>query len=318
MPPQFSSRSYWNARFTEDQSCFDWLLSASSTSSLLPSLLSSLHQQNPQILHIGCGSSWLSFHLRELVEHPSQILNLDFSEKAVVFGRRNERELYPEDGESATQEWRRDEAALLAGVASMHWATADLLCFKSLIAAVGSGKPRFSLIVDKSTSDAIACAESMKVSDVISGINAVFLDSEICVEVSSLHEKASGSNEGLIDPMIVLALHLAAVTDEGGKWLAVSYSTDRFWFLENCSADAGSDLVLKGTHEMEARSGPEDQTGNSLDPKRFWRLESETNVDPEQSSEPRNSGVHRPRIQHWVYTVTRTEIPFPSTFNQYR
>ena len=302
MPPQFSSKSYWDSRFASEPGSFDWLLPASALDSLLRSTLASCPLSNPQILHIGCGTSWLSFHLRAHVGKPDQVLNLDFSETAVELGRIKEADIYAEDeigGRavlSSAEEWRKGQSER----EGMRWATADLLDFSSLVSATGSSAPQFSLILDKSTSDAIACAESISVSDAFFGMDAVLLDSKTLLNALSIQAQPPLDHKCSLDPMIVLSLHLAAITLPGGTWNALSYSQERFWFLEeNASNDA------------EAEAGTKKIRSNSLDPKRFWSLEKKESMDVQEQNEPDTDVVYRPKIQHWLYMVVRTSESLP-------
>ena len=300
MPPQFSSKSYWNSRFTSDPSPFDWLLPASALDSLLRSTLSSSPFPNPKVLHIGCGTSWLSFHLRAHVEKPNQVLNLDFSETAIDLGKTKEADLYrPDEAEvpemlSSSREWcgAEDDGE------RMQWAAADLLEFSSLVSATGCSGPQFAVILDKSTSDAISCAQSIPATEAFLGIDAGVLDSKAFSAAMNLRERSVPDPEHLLDPMIVLSLHLAAITREGGTWIAVSYSQDRFWFLErNLLNDTEADSQKHGS--------------NKLDPKRFWRLARKEALEIQQQDEPSISPVHRPNIQHWLYLVLRTDELLP-------
>ncbi|KAL9094284.1 MAG: hypothetical protein Q9165_003424 [Trypethelium subeluteriae] len=319
MPPQFSSKSYWNTRFTDSPTSFDWLLPASALDSILRTTLASRPDPAPKILHIGCGTSWLSFHLRAHVAQPSQVLNLDFSETAIALGRAKEADLYPEeqqhhepDALSSAEAWQqhegRDETLSPQDGGAMGWATADLLSFSSLIDAVGgtTTTPQFSVILDKSTSDAVACAESIPAADVLLGMDAVQLDAEAYARVLELrdHQESVRKRGGgeLLDPMVVLALHLAAVTVAGGTWIAVSHSRERFWFLEG-----GTDPRMDGSDG--AREGVGRPSG--LDPKRFWRVERKEALDASESDERSNGAVRRPRIQHWLYVLVRSNMSLP-------
>ncbi|KAI9656794.1 MAG: hypothetical protein M1821_003433 [Bathelium mastoideum] len=299
MAPEFSSKSYWNTRFTTSPNSFDWLLPASSLDPLLRTTLASCPDPNPQILHIGCGSSWLAFHLRAHVAHPGQVLNIDFAEAAVALGRRKEAEMYPEDDErlSSGAEWRGEEAEEERRM--MRWEVADLLDLASLVAAAGGSAvaaPRFSLVLDKSTSDAIACAESVPAADVFAGMDAVFSGSDAHGTVSSLRNQSVWDASKTLDPMIVLSLHLAAVVVEGGSWIAVSHSQERFQFLGSNSSDAARDPCRKL---------------NSLDPKRFWNLERKEPLDAPEQTELSNDAVSQPKIKHWLYVIVRTSELLP-------
>ncbi|KAI9686009.1 MAG: hypothetical protein M1822_003992 [Bathelium mastoideum] len=298
MAPEFSSKSYWNTRFTTSPSAFDWLLPACSLDPLLRTTLASCPDPSPHILHIGCGSSWLAFHLRAHVSQPGQVLNVDFAEAAVELGRRKEAEMYPEDeGLSSGAEWR-GEGAEEGERRMMRWEVAGLLDLASLVAAAGGSAagPRFALVLDKSTSDAIACAESVPAADVFAGMDAMFSGSDAYGTVSSLRDRSVSDGSNTLDPMIVLSLHLATVVIEGGSWIAVSHSQERFWFLGSNSSAAARDPCRKL---------------NSLDPKRFWNLERKEPLDAPEQTELSNDAVSQPKIKHWLYVIVRTSELLP-------
>ena len=148
----------------------------------------------------------------------------------------------------------------------MRWRVADLLYFASLRAACEVDE-RFDVILDKSTSDAVACGPDI----------GVFLGVET---MRSVH----------VHPVHVLAVHLAAVTATGGRWLTVSYSAERFPFFQDRDAEAAWPVP-----------------DGYPDPALLWRLESFTPIEGVEP-EPKDDGVHRPKVMYWLYTLERTNV----------
>ncbi|KAF3910573.1 hypothetical protein ABW21_db0202543 [Orbilia brochopaga] len=146
MPPSFGDKEYWDARFASDPSQFDWLLPADALDSAVTKALDSARScDEPRILHIGCGTSSLSFHLRDLVKSPSQIHNVDFSAAAIDVGKAQE--------------------AAESPLERMQWSVADLLSFDDILTlrAAGEAARAYHVVVDKSTADAISCAEDVSI-----------------------------------------------------------------------------------------------------------------------------------------------------------
>ena len=127
----FGDVEYWNNRFSQEEQ-FDWL---ADFAVLKPWLIKSIaersgHDQKPQILHIGCGSSALSIQLRELVRSPKQIHNVDYS--SVVIERNCQREIELLDSLQATSE-------------HTCWSTLNLLSASQILKFGASGQ-RFDVI----------------------------------------------------------------------------------------------------------------------------------------------------------------------------
>jgi EEF1A lysine methyltransferase 4 len=137
-------------------------------------------------------------------------------------------------------------------------------------------------VIEKSCTDAIACGEDVAIVAPYS--------------LSGLSEKLSISVEGTekvhIHPVCILAVHLAALTRPGGKWIAFSYSTTRFDCLY-CDEDADESYVEKK------------KNGMIPDPAKLWKMErKEEWVVNDAAVE----GVCRPKISHWLYVLQRTEL----------
>jgi len=240
-PPDFSSLGYWETRFLgghEPSSGFEWLSTPSALQQLVLEWHSSLPATSsfpPKILHIGSGTSSLSNSLRTWLSPsipPINILNVDYSPTAVVWGKAKEVEEFGE----AQQEGE-----------GMSWGVVDLLDpvqLQQVLATTSSASP-WSLIIEKSTSDALSCGPLL--------------------------------DNGVVEPLTILARNLARIAPEGGTWLALSYSSDRFP-KENLEGHWVVEKVVK----VSARSGREGKEG-----------EGETKV-----------GV--PVVEHGIYVLKRT------------
>lgn len=135
-------------------------------------------------------SDTAAYHRHEILRQ-----NIDFSSEAVRLGRESSRK------QAFTQ--------------AMHWLRADLCSWDELIQL--SRFPPFDVILDKSTSDAIATSESRK-----------FTSTErqnMCPIVLQIVEK---SGEITLSPVELLALHLVPWTQPGTTWVVLSYSSSRF------------------------------------------------------------------------------------------
>jgi len=291
-PTDFSSQSYWEHRFTTTQTPFEWLLPLDDTVGILDKYIrhggsrqgvESEEPHGPYILHIGCGTSDLSLRLRDFVSCPSHVHNVDYSEEAVKIGRRREEE-YIIASRTSHSDPRED-----VDQRRMRWSTADLLSLPSVQSLTSDNGTLFDFIVDKSTSDAIACGDNITI----------------------LATWAGGDDDGpspvSLPPVEVLALHLAAVTAAGGRWIVISYSGDRFGFLER---NARSEMGTAGNSDTEADA--QIIEGQVVGPATFWRLENKEQIavpEPEVSTDRNESAhiVHRPPIFYWLYVLTRTK-----------
>ena len=297
-PTDFSSQSYWEDRFTASQTPFEWLLPLDDTVGILErfighsadctGVVSDAVPHGPYILHIGCGTSDLSLRLRDFVSCPSHVHNVDYSEEAVKIGRRREEE-YIIASRTSHSDPRED-----VDQRRMRWSTADLLSLPSVQSLTSDNGTLFDFIVDKSTSDAIACGDNITI----------------------LATWAGGDDDGpspvSLPPVEVLALHLAAVTAAGGRWIVISYSGDRFGFLET---NTQSGVGTAGNSDTEGDSQAID--GQVVGPATFWRLEYKEQIavpEPEVSRDRNESThiVHRPPIFYWLYVLTRTKASMAS------
>ncbi|KAH7054605.1 hypothetical protein B0J12DRAFT_658266 [Macrophomina phaseolina] len=309
-PPPFARSDYWNERFTKNPSAFDWLLPANCLDGPIIEAIQASHTPYPRLLHIGCGTSILSLHLRYHVEDPRQIHNTDFSHVAIELGAKWEREVFESDAKaqeasesgngsekapklnSAPSPEKSGEESMsissdsLGHPPRMRWSTLDLLSLPSIRAI--SEKETYDIIVDKSTCDAISCGDDVRVplpypllpTDAASNAEG---------EMSMVH----------IHPLHILGLHLASLVPAGGRWIALSYSGHRFPFFEPYPA-----TVEEGKLDEELL-----QKG-FVHPGRLWRLERQEMVELEDdggSTEGRGI-VHRPKTAHWIYVMVRTDV----------
>ncbi|KAK8209856.1 hypothetical protein IWZ01DRAFT_573254 [Phyllosticta capitalensis] len=329
--PSFGSREYWDCRFSRDPTAFDWLVPATRLDRHIRAVIRAFPSDDPfpRIHHIGCGTSALSFQLRRLVLRPSQVLNSDYSRAAVEIGRTREEELFGTGAAGVVGEGEQDQVRHRdqgVGVSpeseseapsmpreSMRWRTLDLLSAPAMAeVAAAAGLGAVALVVDKSTSDCIACVDDV----------AVTLPYLLQPSPSPPTPAAEPppptttiTSSAKIHPLHVLAVNLAATTAPGGRWLCVSYSGARFPFLDPqpTRADEGAlrgDVLAAGF----------------VHPGRLWRLEACERIEADDDEEDgdadededddkgRDRGgagvavVHRPRIAHHLYVLVRTEL----------
>jgi len=291
MPPSFAEQEYWDTRFSNDKAAFDWLLPSSLVCDIVARTIDDASLTDPRVLHIGCGTSDLSSRLRTLVKDGTDVCNVDFSQPAVEAGRATEADV-------AAAEWGgggiEHQGNKLAD--HMRWSQADLLSLpdvKSLLDEEYHNECLYNVVVDKSTSDAISCGEDVEVQ--LPYALGVHADSQI----SRKEERLVVSG---VHPLHILAVHLAALTQPvTGRWIAISYTDDRFPFLSSYTKSQADGLLDESTVGM---CFPH--------PSRLWRLEKKWQVKAVvQPSAEGDSGniVHTPEIFHWVYILARTEVP---------
>jgi hypothetical protein len=199
--PSFGDLEYWNKRFDKEDE-FEWL---ANFTVLEPWLKQAIAEKTvPQILHIGCGSSALSMQLRDLVDSPQQIHNVDYSEVVVKKNRQREYDLL---------------RSLEASTEPCRWSTLDLLSVSQIYDFADPGKG-YDMIFDKSTSDAISCSEDVSVD----------LPYHFNIDGSS---QVSQSTESKIYPLHILAINLAYLARSGCSWIVLSYSADRFLYWKD-------------------------------------------------------------------------------------
>ncbi|XP_014555362.1 hypothetical protein COCVIDRAFT_102477 [Bipolaris victoriae FI3] len=274
-PPSFGSQAYWDERFTSNMDPFDWLEEPNALDPYLVDALDSSRAGKPEILHIGCGTSLLSLHLRSHVDRPGQIHNLDYSDVAIQIGKAREEEIY---------QYQSQQKGNIQGVHApcMRWDVVDLLDYKSLLRACS--RASYSVVVDKSTSDAIACCDDITVP----------VPYPVAIRSHDPMQLISAASQESIHPLAVMAVNLALVTKPGARWIALSYSQDRFDVL-----DAASDVVPKGMTFPH--------------PADLWRLVERREIDNVESQaqvdENDSSVTYRPKVCNVVYILERTNTP---------
>jgi len=345
--PSFGSQEYWDKRFTADSNPFEWLEVPTVLDQYLVDALSATSDANPQLLHIGCGTSLLSYHLRAHVKDPAQIHNLDYSEVAVEIGRKREVDIYKEhivlgegrgehaghgailhDAEPeklASSGGRVEEASEAQQRASlapehsyMRWSAADLLDPFSILKACQPSS--YSLIVDKSTCDSIACSDDLYVP-------LPYPVSTTTQNSASIAMKTESPEP--IHPLHIMAVHLALVAKPKARWICLSYSLDRFPFLSKSppkvpyGAETGTTApsTLPAEEEDPDDSDPEYDLddipeniikGGFPNPSLLWKLAGKYPIEAPAAEPPSGHNatatIHRPKIWHFIYVLERTDV----------
>jgi len=165
--PSFGIQEYWEERFKRDREPYDWLQPSSVLDKAIADALAACEDENPQILHIGSGTSELSFSLRGLVKAPRQIHNADFSAEAIAWSIAREKSFFDfewdEDfcDEAEREGFAKPESAAQLQVEMMRWTQTSLLSLESVISTCDLGS--YQIVVDKTCCDAVACAGSTAV-----------------------------------------------------------------------------------------------------------------------------------------------------------
>ncbi|KAJ4323070.1 hypothetical protein N0V94_002094 [Neodidymelliopsis sp. IMI 364377] len=271
MPPKappFGSQDYWDQRFAKNPTPFDWLSEPTALDPFVGEGLRAAREEEPRILHVGCGSSLLSQHLKTHVKHAQQVHNVDYSEVVIDLERKRDREQISGGQREAL----------------MRWDAVNLLNHKSLLAVCGLSE--YSIVVDKSTSDAISCADDV-ICPLPYGISTRSADTARRIEVEP--------KEIPVHPLQVMAVHLALVTKPGARWISLSYSSERYPFLEGQVASVDED----GT----AVTG-------IPDPRLLWTVTDKQQIEAKEQENGSGNGVtHRPKVYHWIYVLQRTNVP---------
>ncbi|KAF2856056.1 hypothetical protein T440DRAFT_383967 [Plenodomus tracheiphilus IPT5] len=273
-PPPYGSREYWNQRFLSNTDAFEWLETPDTLGSYISDALSTTKDETPEILHVGCGTSSLSYYLSAHVEYPHQIHNLDYSQVAIDLGIAKEREL-----SRYRMERRGTYACRPDGTQdSMRWNAVDLLDHRAVLQVCK--KRAYSIIIDKSTTDSIACSDDV--------------DTSIPYPIDTIPwtpgNMPAGDLHEAIYPLNVMAVNLALIAKSGARWICMSYSNDRFkfadWAATPCGfPDVGQLWNVIGRYEMDK-------------------------AEPVTETESHDGSIiHRPKIMNWVYVLERTEIP---------
>ncbi|KAI9036033.1 uncharacterized protein KD926_002512 [Aspergillus affinis] len=195
---------FWDHKFATGRDVGEWL---NPGESLVDAVVSDLESRSsfavdvtPRVLHLGPGISQLGVKLRDAFTERrwlgNGIVNVDFSAEAVRLGLERESK---EDVSCA-----------------MHWLRADLRSWDDMSRLSPLGP--FDIILEKSTSDAIATGPSPHFSPDTA-------PADICPTVRRIIEH---NGETIMSPVELLGLHLVPLTRPGATWATLSYSTMRF------------------------------------------------------------------------------------------
>lgn len=265
--PEYDTVEYWENKYKSTDRPFEWLLPPHVLGDEFQSSLKRYQSNHPLVLHIGPGNSQLSFYLRNSIEDPEQIHNLDFSQTALDWGVETEDARFPD------QQKR------------MKWMRASLTDIRSLLTVCE--REQYSIIVDKSTSDSIACGYDVD-------IDIDFPLSTTPTTIHSNHPKTS-----YVLPLQVLAINLAYICKPGATWIALSYSQKRFDILYTDLTDDDKEYVDPALHRQ-----------GFPDVKKIWTLESSSTIETaEEHTRTNGSIVHRPKAEHYMFILRRTQTP---------
>ncbi|WVW84450.1 hypothetical protein I302_106484 [Kwoniella bestiolae CBS 10118] len=275
-PTDFSSPLYWSNRF-ESENSFEWLIS---DEDLLPfiqeSLPSSFADDQKEdtedvlnILHFGSGTSSLG---------PSFQHHLDTRQKGK--GKAKQVQVYDSDYVPTPTTTSSSVVPFLL---------LDVLSLSSLMQNLpGGGEEKWNLVIDKSTCDAISCGGALSIDG--PSIFEVGLDEEGRVIAS------------ISDPIERLLYNLSQVTQTGGRWISISYSSNRF---DNYLSDWPS------AHKQEHEKGHGD---NEKEIKYGWillkrQMISTTYIPSGRVVKDPRTGeervVHEPETGVWMYVLER-------------
>lgn len=271
MPPDYELQSYWRTRFVGEHH-FEWLGDGADT--ILPHLRTYLLDprttarssplQPARLLHIGAGTSSLSERIRELYQ---DVYGSEVDERAIV---------HTDFAENLVARKQEKEASLAVDRPGrgMRWIYTDVMRWGELKAALDTAGEQnaFDLVVDKSTSDAISCGEDVTCSSLDPSLHPAIN------EYLAAHE----GHTTTLEPVEVLAVHLASLVRPGGLWVALTFSSNRFPFL---SSPLPLDPAIP-------RAG------------KYWEIEKVMTVDAPTGME---GTAHAPLVQHHVFLLRRRE-----------
>lgn len=310
-PASFGDMGYWDERYEKRKDFFDWLQPAEAMDSTIKAALNASPRQDPKILHLGCGTSTLSFDLRKLVRRPELVHNVDFSKPAIDLCRKREAEIFGEGREgNGVGERNGSDPSLSPG---MKWSVVDLLSSEQIWQlrkqedATATSEP-FDVIVDKSTCDSLCCGE-----DVV-----VRLPYKIPPRASDDPSAHSGPNEVVpsaavaqssVYPLNLLAVHLAYLSPPGAHWVALSFSKGRFDDFDPSRRGHPNPVLLT----TKKTAGPLGEADRYLaNPGELWELKSVEEILVPEDVNDKNAGqiIHRPAIFHYLSVLVRTDTRF--------
>ncbi|CRG92084.1 hypothetical protein PISL3812_09139 [Talaromyces islandicus] len=261
--PDYDDAAFWDKKFVTGQDVGEWL---NPGDALLDAAISHLEQSQvisggsqrikPRLLHLGPGISALGSKLCDAFVQRGWrgdgIVNVDFSSEAVRLGRKLEEQ--------------KDEPANV-----MHWVQADLCSWDQVSSSVSLPFAPVGVVVDKSTSDAIATSASRTFHS-SPGRDAI--DSTLPAVSPVVQEILYQTQEEQLTlaPVELLALHLASITQKGALWLSLSYSNTRF----------------DGFAHLPA----------------YWEIVKRTPLKA-PSGQTASASAMVPEVFHWVYVLQR-------------
>lgn len=195
------------------------------------------------------------------------------------------------------------------------WLAVDLLSVDDVLARLYyPDSDPFTFVLDKSTSDSIACGDDVSI--------ALPYPLQYTQPQTPNHlappSPPSSPRTAKVHPLRLLALHLALLCpDQGSKWLVFSFSEQRFPFLED------NPTHFEGL--PEGPLSPEVVRAGFPDTRALWRMEGKwaMNVSRTDSegdvAHGRGGGaerqegkegrvVYKPPEVCWVYILVRTDV----------
>jgi hypothetical protein len=287
-PPSYDDVEYWDKKYKDHERPFEWLLPPHILDDEIKSALKEYGAEKPNILHIGSGSSLMSFALRGIVDDPTTIHNVDFSKEALEWGSQTEESVIDFERRRAITSGM--ENAISPKLSKrMKWIQASLLSLDSILKFC---KPSsYAIFIDKSTSDSISCGDDEKVD---SSFPLRTEPNKHCTTVSeddNMHAKFSAH------PLHIMSIYLAYLAQPGAIWIALSYSQYRFDIL---------DPNLE--NDEEAYLQPELLQQGFPDTKLLWKLENITAIETAEEHQGDNGLVHRPKAFHYMFQLRRTDV----------
>jgi len=262
--PEYESVEYWDRKYLLNERPFEWLLPPHVLGQEIHSILNN-YPENASILHIGSGNSQLSFYLKDVIQNAERIHNLDFSQTALDWGMKTEARTNPENSR-------------------MEWIKASLTDIRSLLSVCEH--QQYSIVVDKSTADSIACGPE------------VDIDIDFPLISSPTIDMSKDSQASYVLPLQVLAINLAYITKPGATWISLSYSQKRFDILNEDLNNNDQEYVDPALHDQ-----------GFPDVKQLWRLEKSVAIETAEEYKSNGSIVHRPKAEHYMFILQRTHVP---------
>jgi hypothetical protein len=262
--PSYDEEAYWDAKFKDSQDAFEWLGSGQILLDTFRRTYSPeiIAQKTPRVLQLGSGISNLSIDLADEIiknigsisaedesfsSRLSAILNVDFSQQALSIGK---------------------EQAESSGLQGMQYLRVDLRSWREIVSSTSLCSEKLDFIFDKSTSDAISTNRDVDLSSMQD------FDEATCPLL--LSSKLNVMSLKSVDPLDLVALHLAALGGASCTWAVLSYSSSRFDFLNS---------------------------PNSLS-RSYWSIVQKQPIAAPSGSD----NLSAPPVYHWFYLLRRVSI----------